>query len=109
MLKVDCPNKASHTPCPEGYREWDEWVDNMQKTHYQIRCPCCGLFKIWLPNTERKRTLKEFLNKLNALQSEYKLYLSAYDTVYVMYEDDSQEDSIRWDRSEKKYVIDEDF
>lgn len=29
--------------------EWLDWATEKKKTHVQVRCPDCGLFKIWLP------------------------------------------------------------
>jgi len=44
-----CPDKVKHTPCPEDYLGWHNWAEQMHKTHYQARCPGCGLHAIWLP------------------------------------------------------------
>ena len=52
---VSCPN--AHTPQPEGYSDWQSWAHKASKTHRQIRCPGCQLFKIWVsrvPGTPRK-------------------------------------------------------
>ena len=38
-----------HTPQPDGYMRWHGWAARMVKTHRQLRCPNCGLFKIWVP------------------------------------------------------------
>jgi hypothetical protein len=42
--------KCNHKPKkqPEGYIAWHEWADKMSKTHRQEKCPCCGLWKIWV-------------------------------------------------------------
>jgi hypothetical protein len=41
---------AGHTPGqPEGYREWHAWAAEMSKTHWQVRCPACGLYAVWVP------------------------------------------------------------
>src|SRR5215213_8397545 len=45
----NCPNKESHTPMPTGYLAWHELVYKMKRTHRQIKCPGCGLFKILIP------------------------------------------------------------
>lgn len=37
-----------HTPCPEGYIAWHEWAEKKSKTHKQVKCEGCGLFKIWI-------------------------------------------------------------
>lgn len=45
-----CPQERRHTKGePEGYLQRAEWMDRKSKTHYQIKCPGCGLFKIWVP------------------------------------------------------------
>ena len=44
----DCPNVRKHTPRPEGYLEWHYWAGEKVKTHRQIRCPGCGLLRIWV-------------------------------------------------------------
>jgi hypothetical protein len=38
-----------HTPEPNGYLRWHSWADRMARTHRQLRCPDCGLYKIWVP------------------------------------------------------------
>lgn len=43
----DCPDVDSHTEHPNGYIEFDEWAEEMQKTHVQKRCPSCGFYVIW--------------------------------------------------------------
>ena len=37
-----------HTKCPVGYLEWFDWAERKAKTYKQIKCPECGLFKIWI-------------------------------------------------------------
>lgn len=44
---------ADHTPQPEGYLQWHSWADRMSRTHRQLRCSQCGLFKIWVPRKQR--------------------------------------------------------
>jgi len=44
----DCPRKAKHTPCPEGYIEWHEWAEKKSKTHEQKLCAGCGTYSIWV-------------------------------------------------------------
>lgn len=43
-----CPNKAQHTPQPDGYLEWHDWAEGMAKTHRQIQCDGCKLWAIWV-------------------------------------------------------------
>jgi hypothetical protein len=45
--------KCEHTPCPEGYLEWHSWAKRMAKTHRQVRCPGCGLWKVWVLKPNR--------------------------------------------------------
>lgn len=40
--------QCRHTKAPTGYVEWHEWAEKKAKTHDQIRCPGCGLFKVWV-------------------------------------------------------------
>ncbi len=49
ILAKDCPDRAKHTKCPEGYLQWHAWAAKKMKTHTQVRCPSCGLFAIWVP------------------------------------------------------------
>lgn len=44
-----CPNRANHTPCPDGYSAWHEWAIQMELTHTQELCPYCDLWVIWKP------------------------------------------------------------
>lgn len=47
-LKDKCPNAAKHTPCPDGYMEWQEWAHRMHSGGAkQGLCPGCGLYAIW--------------------------------------------------------------
>ncbi|MDQ1053196.1 hypothetical protein QE394_001124 [Arthrobacter sp. SORGH_AS 212] len=38
-----------HMEGPEGYNQWFAWAARMGRTHYQLRCGGCGLYKIWIP------------------------------------------------------------
>lgn len=38
---------CKHTKCPEGYIQWHNWAEKKSIRHYQVKCPCCGLFAIW--------------------------------------------------------------
>lgn len=44
-----CPNEAEHTPCPTDYLGWWSWVERMNRTHGQRKCPGCGRWAIWYP------------------------------------------------------------
>ena len=33
---------------PKGYIQFFEWCKEKSKTHKQIKCPECGLYKIWV-------------------------------------------------------------
>jgi len=44
---LHCPNLEDHTPCPEGYIQWQSWAENMAKTHKQRKCAGCGKYSIW--------------------------------------------------------------
>lgn len=48
MRATPCPNEAAHTPAPAGYVAWHEWAAKMGRTHRQVRCPGCGLFRVWV-------------------------------------------------------------
>lgn len=37
-----------HTPSPSGYIQWHCWAEIKSKTHRQIKCDECGLYKIWV-------------------------------------------------------------
>jgi len=54
MKKEDCPNRAKHTKCPEGYLQWHAWAEEKGKTHRVKRCPGCGLYAIWVPKKKRR-------------------------------------------------------
>jgi len=47
-----CPNEKKHTKCPDGL-SWNAWAAKKSKTHRQIKCGGCGLFKIWIPKKPR--------------------------------------------------------
>lgn len=44
-----------HTPRPDCYLHWEYWAEA------PIRCPCCGLWLIWLPKHDaiNRRAWKE--------------------------------------------------
>lgn len=44
--ETPCPNRAQHTPTPADVGLM-EWASKMSRTHEQIKCPGCGLYKIW--------------------------------------------------------------
>jgi len=39
--------KCRHTKQPQGYLAWHEWADKKSKKHFQVKCPACGLLKVW--------------------------------------------------------------
>lgn len=50
---IDCSNREQHTEEPPlGYVGWHMWAARMGKTHRQVKCEGCGLFRIW---EKRKR------------------------------------------------------
>lgn len=51
MPTPDCPDKAKHTVCPDGYIQWHDWAKEKEETHVQEQCPKCGKWAIW----KRKR------------------------------------------------------
>ena len=53
-VSVLCPNFEGHTAEPEVYLAWHSWAEDMSKTHRQIKCTGCGLYRIWLPKTEKQ-------------------------------------------------------
>jgi hypothetical protein len=55
VLAQQCPDAKNHTPCPEGYMARYDWAQAMMKAHRQIKCPGCGLYKIWVSKTLGKR------------------------------------------------------
>jgi len=40
---------ADHTEGPAGYIQASAWADEMLKTHKQLLCGECLLWKIWVP------------------------------------------------------------
>ena len=40
---------------PQGYLGWCFWAQKKAQTHRQRRCPTCGLWKIWVRKTKRKK------------------------------------------------------
>jgi hypothetical protein len=51
MTKL-CPDRDTHTPCPDGYVQWHTWAAKMGKSHRQVRCETCGLYEVWVPKGE---------------------------------------------------------
>ena len=45
----ECPEVRKHTECPKGYLQWHAWAEHKSKTHVSSKCPCCGLYTIWVP------------------------------------------------------------
>lgn len=45
-----CSKAHLHTTDPSeplGYLAWHDWAERKSRRHYQVRCPGCGLYKIW--------------------------------------------------------------
>jgi hypothetical protein len=38
---------------PREYEAWATWANDMARTHRQVRCPSCGLWKLWVPKGEK--------------------------------------------------------
>jgi len=49
LYEVSCPNEADHTQAPKAYVPWHAWAIEKGRTHRQIRCKGCDLYKIWVP------------------------------------------------------------
>lgn len=52
----DCVHRPDE---PTDYLAWHDWADKMAKTHVQIRCQGCGLYKTWVPKKKRAPKVKE--------------------------------------------------
>jgi hypothetical protein len=37
-----------HNEGPSGYTAWHDWASRMGRTHMQLRCGGCDLYKIWI-------------------------------------------------------------
>lgn len=44
-----CSTSEKHTPHPKRQFAHEAWAMEMLRTHKQIRCPGCNLWKIWVP------------------------------------------------------------
>lgn len=42
---------ADHTESPIGYTQASYWAEEMEKTHKQLICGECLLWKIWVPRS----------------------------------------------------------
>lgn len=53
-----CENWEKHTVAPSGYTQWHFWAEKKSKTHMQVKCAGCGLYKIWVrsraPSSKKK-------------------------------------------------------
>jgi hypothetical protein len=59
--KNACPREGqrNHSPLkgePSGYLAWHEWAEHKSQTHYPTKCPDCGLFVVWKPNSTEDRS-----------------------------------------------------
>lgn len=50
-IDAECENWENHTPEPPGHLQWHAWAEEKSKTHMQIKCEGCGLYKIWVKST----------------------------------------------------------
>ena len=48
MVDRICPNVMNHSLCPLGYSDWHDWAEKMSASYDQVKCPGCGLYKIWV-------------------------------------------------------------
>lgn len=54
FVKYAITTCKDHTPDqPNLYLAWHEWANRMSKTHRQVKCRECGLYKIWVPKQKR--------------------------------------------------------
>ncbi len=44
---MDSGTKCRHDEQPVGYLQWHAWAARKSKTHQQVKCDACGLWKIW--------------------------------------------------------------
>lgn len=47
-------NCSDHTPLPDGYSARQARFIELMKTHKQVVCPGCGLWKIWVPQAQQQ-------------------------------------------------------
>lgn len=53
MNRDVCSKEMNHTPCPHGYVQRQNWAEEMLKTHRQVKCSGCGLYKVWVPKKSK--------------------------------------------------------
>lgn len=46
-VEPPCPNQAEHTT-PDPSLGLMEWASKMARTHDQVKCAGCGLYRIWV-------------------------------------------------------------
>lgn len=47
-IETACENWENHSQEPNDYLGWHAWAEEKSKTHHQIKCEGCGLYKIWV-------------------------------------------------------------
>ncbi len=48
MTPTEAQPCDNHTYGPTGYIGWHDWAERKSKTHKQLKCKGCGLYKIWV-------------------------------------------------------------
>jgi hypothetical protein len=61
-MKGICKDKHA-SQCPKGYIDWHDWAQKMSKTHDQVICLGCHLYRIWVKNNHRSRKKNETKTK----------------------------------------------
>ena len=59
----DCPNYANHEPMPRDYVSFDEHGKLLNKTRKNVKCPGCGLYKIWVPRKPKNVRISSLADK----------------------------------------------
>ena len=60
-MAVQCQHTPGQ-PADWDVLGWYAYAEHMSKTHRQVRCQGCGLFKIWVPKVPR--ATKSAINKV---------------------------------------------
>lgn len=43
---------------PTDYLSWHAWAERKSKTHWQVRCPACGMLHVWRPRRRARRAVR---------------------------------------------------